>query len=146
MKAETCEHCERPMVYIEGLGWDCYEKRCPSNNFGLPAPEVPASPVPVDEGKAIRSVIQQHRHNVTRTDWEDLSPGQKSGWAELERRFKATISPGAASPVTGSTALRDAAAKLVKVLDGIPEPEADAEVFEAWRELKNILKEENGKA
>ena len=50
-----------------------------------------------DTGKRIRDVIQRHRYNVTDSKWEDLSPAQQSGWAELERHFIASL--GIASKV-----------------------------------------------
>ena len=56
-----------------------------------------ANPVGTESGKRIRDVIQRHRHNVTDSKWEDLSPAQQSGWAELEQHFIASL--GVASKV-----------------------------------------------
>ena len=41
---------------------------------------ISVEPLGLGAGKIIRGFILQHKHNVTRNDWESLSPGQQESW------------------------------------------------------------------
>lgn len=69
-EAPKCEECNKHMIYIEGPGWECYNRRCPSNREidQAPAPHPPEEPSARDWERvhdlAVQAAAELMRHSA----------------------------------------------------------------------------------